>query len=415
MAGSPGLFTRSLGDAPLLTTMRILFLSAWFPFPPNNGSRIRIYNLLRGLAEQHEIHLISFADQPDVNPDTPEVRRLCADIQVVPLKSFTPDSWGARLGFLHPTPRSVLDTWSPEMDACIREKVAATDFDLAVASQTRMAGYRDAFAGLPAVFEEVEISLIYEDFATAVSLKQRARYGLTWWKHRRYLDGLLRRFQASTVASEQERQRLVSVLPQNGRPMAVIPNCLDVAAYASAIAEPQPNTLIYTGSFGYFPNHEAMLWFIREVLPLVQAEIPDAQLTITGNRAGKNLPDAPGVRHVGFVDDVRQYVASSWISLAPIWSGGGTRLKILEAMALRVPVIATSKGAEGIDAVPGEHILVADTAVDFAVKTIDLLKNETLRRKLTDNAYHLVCEKYDWTAVVPQLSDLLEQITHEND
>ncbi|HFE67459.1 MAG TPA: glycosyltransferase, partial [Chloroflexi bacterium] len=264
-------------------------------------------------------------------------------------------------------------------------------------------------------FEEVEISLIYEDYATAVSLKQRARYGLTWWKHRRYLAGLLRRFQASTVASEQERQRLLAALPQNGRPIAVIPNCLDVAAYADAITEPQPNTLIYTGSFSYFPNHEAMLWFIREVWPLVQAEIPDAQLTITGNRAGKNLPDAPNVQHVGFVDDVRQYVAASWISLAPIWSGGGTRLKILEAMALRAPVIATSKGAEGIDAVPGEHILAADTAVDFAAETIRLLQSGTLRQKLTNNAYRLVCEKYDWTAVVPQLSDLLEQITHEND
>ncbi len=102
-------------------------------------------------------------------------------------------------------------------------------------------------------------------------------------------------------------------------------------------------------------------------------------------------------------------MAASWISLAPIWSGGGTRLKILEAMALRVPVVATSKGAEGIEAVPGEHILVADTAVDFAAETIRLLRSETLRQNLTSNAYRLVCEKYDWTAVAPHFLNLVER------
>ena len=394
--------------------MRILFLSAWYPFPPNNGSRIRIYNLLRGLAERHDITLLSFADQPNCDPNVPELRQLCSHIELLPLKQFNPTGLHARLGFLSRVPRSVVDTYSPEMTKRIQELAKTTDFDLVIASQTRMAGYVDAFTDLPAIFDEVEISLLHEDYAQAKGFKQRLRAGLTWFKHRQYLTGLLKRFQISTVASEQEKQLLLQNVPYDASRVVVIPNCIDVAAYELAQTAPQPNTLIYTGSFSYFPNHEAMVWFIERVLPLVQVEIPNVQLTITGNKAKRPLPPSDHVRHVGFVDDIAAYVATSWISLAPIWSGGGTRLKILEAMALRTPVIATSKGAEGIDARPDEHILIADTPEDFAAAVIRLLQEPSLRKKLTDNAYHLVSEKYDWTTVAPQMQQLIERIAHEN-
>ena len=394
--------------------MRILFLSAWYPFPPNNGSRIRIYNLLRGLAQRHDITVLSFADQPNCDPDEPELRQLCSHIEIIPLKQFNPTGWRARLGFLSPVPRSVIDTFSSEMAERIQELVETTEFDLVIASQTRMAGYVDYFVSLPAIFDEVEISLLYEDYARSKTIKQRLRAGLTWLKHRYYLSRLLRRFPIITVASEQERQLLSQSVPHDARRVTVIANCIDVAAYENVQVEPQPNTLIYTGSFSYYPNHDAMVWFIKQVLPLVQVNILDVQLTITGNQAGRPLPPSDHVQHVGFVDDIAAYVAASWISLAPIWSGGGTRLKILEAMALRTPVIATSKGAEGLDAQHDEHILIADTAADFASAVIRLLQESTLRKKLTDNAYRLVNEKYDWTAIAPQMQQLVEQITHEN-
>lgn len=390
--------------------MRILFLSAWFPFPTNNGSKLRIYNLLRALAQEHSISLISFADQPGINPDAPEIRRLCAEVHLVPVRYFDPSSLAARLGFFSLKPRSVVDTFSPEMAERIQQTLRAGSYDLIIASQTRMAGYAPYFAGIPALFEEMEVGIIYEEYAAAQTLRHRLRYGLTWAKHRHYLRGLLPAFQASTVASEQEAQFFRQNIATNGERIEVIPNCLDVAACRPFFAEPQPNTLIYTGSFSYFPNHEAMLWFIDQVLPLIAAEVPDVALTITGNRAERPLPPSPHVHHIGFVDDVRPHVANAWISLAPIWTGGGTRLKILEAMALRTPVVATSKGAEGIAAEPGRHLLIADTPQAFATAVLRLLGDPALRRALAENAHQLVSERYDWTAVTPHFLNLVNSI-----
>lgn len=395
--------------------MRILFLSAWFPFPTNNGSKLRIYNLLRALAQEHSLSLISFADQPDLDPDAPEIRQICDQVELVPVRYFKPASWRARLGFFSLKPRSVIDTFSPDMAAAIGRALRAGSYDLIIASQTRIAGYAPYFEGTPAIFEEVEAGIIYEEYAQARSWLARLRYGLTWAKHRHYLRGLLPAFRACTVVSEPERRLFQQQVAADGPPLTVIPNCLDVAACRPFWRPPQPASLIYTGSFSYFPNHGAMVWFVEHVLPLVAAQIPEVQLTITGNRAGKALPSEDHVQHVGFVDDVRPCVAGSMVSLAPLWTGGGTRLKILEAMALRTPVVATSKGVEGIDARHGEHLLIADTPQAFATAVISLLTDAALREQLADRAYQLVCEQYDWTAVTPRLLNLVHSVTHASD
>ncbi len=391
--------------------MRILFLSAWFPYPTTNGSKLRIYNLLRGLATRHEITLISFADQPDVDPHVPELRAICRELHVVPITWFNPDGLQARLAFLSNKPRSVIDTYSPRMAETIREIVAAHEFDLVIASQTRMAGYRSSFRHIPALFEEVEVGVLYGNFAEATSWQGRLRHGLTWLKHRHYLKGLLRQYELSTVASKEEQALLRKRVYAAGQ-IEVIPNCIDVTSYEGSTAVPQPNTLIYTGAFSFAPNYEAMKWFIHHVLPLVQAQVPDVQLTITGNRAERPLPDSPHVSHIGFVKDIRTYVASSWLSLAPLQTGGGTRLKILEAMALKTPVVATSKGAQGLEGRNGEHFLLADSPQEFAAAVVRLLQDAGLRQVLAENAFRLVKEKYDWTAVTPSLHRLVDEVAH---
>ena len=392
--------------------MRILFLSAWFPFPANNGSKLRIYNLLRRLAERYEVTLVSFADQPDADSDVPELRQICREVRIVPVSWFDPHSLRARLGFFSLKPRSVVDTFSPQMAEVIVETLTAVPHDLIIASQTRMAGYWPYFGGVPALFEEVEVGVLYEEYAQAASFKQRLRTGLMWAKHRHYMAGLLGQFAASTVASEPERELLRREVGSNGHRVEVLPNCIDVASYANVSVTPQPNTLVYTGSFSFAPNYEAMEWFVLQVLPLVQAQVPNVRLVITGDQAGRPLPPAKNVQHVGFVDDVRTYVAAAWISLAPLQTGGGTRLKILEAMALHTPVIATSKGAQGLDAQPGEHFLQADTPEAFAAAVVRLLKEADLRYALTEKAYDLVRRTYDYTAVSPKLLQLVEDIAH---
>jgi glycosyltransferase involved in cell wall biosynthesis len=389
--------------------MRILFLSRWFPYPINNGSKVRVYQLLTGLAARHEITLLSFADEADLGTCPPALCSACTIAQVVPWKPFAPDSWRARLGFLHATPRSIVDSYSPTMAQAITRTMTAQHFDLVIASQLAMAGYVRHFGDTPALFEEVELGVLIEPYNQATTVQRRLRQGLTWFKHRRYVAQVLRHFRACTVVSMHERQLVNDAAPGYAA-INVIPNCVNVAEYADIQNNPQPNTLIFTGSFRYFANYEAMVWFLQAVFPQVQALNPAVSLTITGDHGNQPLPAAPNVHLTGFVPDVRPLIAGAWCSIVPIHTGGGTRVKILEAMALRTPVITTTKGVEGIEAQDGVHLLVADTPQAFAEATIRLLHEPGLRQQLTTNAYQLVQTKYDWAATLPQFLQLIERV-----
>jgi len=390
--------------------MKILFLSRWFPYPTNNGSKLRIYNLLRGLSKHHDVTLLSFADQPDVNPEAAEVKSICSDVQVIPWREFNPNSTRAKLGFLSLKPRSIIDTFSPEMAQAITQTLNKQKYDVVIASQLQMAAYYPHFQNTPALFEEIEIGLIHGQAKTSGDKVQRLRHAFTWFKLRMYLSQLLRSFQAVTVVSEQE-QKLIAQNFQHVKNIQVIPNCMNMDDYHDIHVEAKPNTLIFTGSFRYHANYEAMVWFVREVFPLILEKVSDAQLIITGDHADLPLPSNQNVTLTGYVDDIKGLIASTTVALAPLWSGGGTRLKILEAMAIGTPVVATTKGAEGLDAQTGEHLFVTDIPDKFATHVIKLLIDGNLRRKMAGNADRFVREKYDWAGVMPELLSLIKQIT----
>lgn len=392
--------------------MNILFLSRWFPYPMNNGSKIRIYNLLRGLSQHHEVTLLSFTDQPGVSPEAPEVRAVSSKVEVVPWREFDPATARARLGFLSLKPRSVVDTFSPEMARAITRALTEEKFDLIIASQLQMAAYAPYFRDVPAVFEEFEIGL-FHDQAFSADGKIRLRQALTWFKLRTYLSRLLDSFRAVTVASARERDLLARNFPRHRRPVEVIPNCLNMDEYKNVEAERKPNTLIFAGPFKYRANYEAMVWFVGEVFPLILERVPDAHLIITGDHADLPLPSTRNVTLAGYVDDIKSLVASCTVSIAPLLSGGGTRLKILEAMALGTPVVATSKGAEGLDARAGEQLLIADSAGDFAESTVRLLREAGLRQQIAVNSQKLVREKYDWGGIMPAFLRLLAGISNK--
>lgn len=388
--------------------MKILFLSRWFPYPVNNGSKLRIYNLLRGLSKRHDVTLLSFADQPDVSPEAPELRSVCSDVHLVPWREFDPHSRNARLGFLGLKPRFLTDTHSVEMEDMIRCLVSKKKFDLVIASQLSMASYHESFGGLPAMFEEIELGLFHDGAAYADGFLRRLRLSLTWFKLRRYLSRLLDSFRGCTVVSARERHLFESQFPRHKRKVGVIPNCIHLEEYEDLGVEPVPNQLIFSGPFRYRVNYDAMQWFVGEVFPKVLEQIPDARLSITGDHAGLPLPPIPNVTLTGYVADIKSLMASSWVSVAPLRSGGGTRLKILESMAAGTPVVSTTKGAEGLDAIAGEHLLIADTPDSFADQVTRTLKDGSVRDRLSINGKKLVKEKYNWDTVMPRYLQLVQ-------
>jgi glycosyltransferase involved in cell wall biosynthesis len=227
-------------------------------------------------------------------------------------------------------------------------------------------------------------------------------------KHRRYLAHLMQYFRACTVVSEKERQILRQAI-SDGVNIVVIPNCVDLDNYHDITETPQPETLIFTGSLTYQPNYDAMCWFLQEVFPQVRKQCPGAQLFITGDHAGLPLPQVGGVTLTGLLPDVRPYIARAWCSVVPLLTGGGTRLKILEAMALNTPVITTSKGAEGLEIESGKHVLVADVAQAFAENIVQLFARPDLRQQLVSEAGQLVQTRYNCKIVMGRYLSMVEQ------
>jgi glycosyltransferase involved in cell wall biosynthesis len=297
------------------------------------------------------------------------------------------------------------------MDNLIRRLLSEKKYDLVIASQLSMASYYSCFDGIPALFEEIELGLFHDEAAFAKSLLKRARLGLTWFKLRTYLSRLLKSFRSCTVASDQEYRLFHANFPEHKSKVIAIPNCIHSTEYEDLKIEPVSNQLVFTGSFRYHANYEAMRWFVSEVFPKILDRIPEVRLIITGDHAGLPLPSCPNITLTGYVDDIKSVVASSWVSVAPLLSGGGTRLKILEAMAIGTPVISTSKGAEGLDSTSGEHLLLADSADAFADQVVSVLKNRILHDSLAVNGKRFVKEKYNWEAIMPRFLATVEDRT----
>jgi glycosyltransferase involved in cell wall biosynthesis len=313
------------------------------------------------------------------------------------------------LGFLNATPRSFIDTFSPELANKIERIILSNKIDLVIASQVDMAAYGQYFQKLPAIFEEAEIGVLFEQYKNALSLSQRLRHWLTWSKHKRYLTAILKHFDAATVVSQPEKDLLSQAVTRHPR-IHVIPNGVDVDSYRDVRETRTPNTMIFTGAFSYHPNYEAMEWFVGNVLPIIHEKIPSAELTITGDHRNLPLPEASNIVLTGFVDHIYPLIAKSACSVVPILSGGGTRLKILEAIALGAPVITTSKGVEGLALQAGSDILIADQPQEFADAVINVLSNSEIQQRLADNALKSVKEKYDWSKILPNFLELTQKV-----
>lgn len=395
------------GDGGIEAQLHILFLSAWFPFPAVNGSKLRISSLLEILARQHTVDLISFADCPLRQLDLAEAREVCRYVELVPNRKFDLASWRARLGFFSLAPRSAKAMYSKEMADAIRERVRTQSYDRVIASETKMAAYYHCLSSIPAVFDEAQVGVLYDEWAQADSPVRRFRARLTWEKHRRYMARVVRHFGVTIVASNREQELLREVVDGTSR-VELIPNCVDVGEYGKVLRQPVPGQMIFPGSFTYFPNFNAMRWFVAEILPEIQKQVPEANLVITGHRGDLPFEERPGVRHLGFVPDIRSRMAAASIMVVPIREGGGTRVKIVEAMALGVPVVSTSKGAEGLEVTHREHLLIADTPDEFRQACVSLLQNASLRSTFAANALKLVGAKYDLHAVTGDFLRLVE-------
>jgi len=396
--------------------MNILFLSRWYPYPLDNGSRLRIYNLLRQLARQHLVDLISFTSEEIGEERLSPLKSFCQTIETVPYRPFKPNSLKAMVGLFSPLPRSVLDTDNAEMRTVIQRKVQDSHYDLVIASEVDMAQYARNISAAK-ILEELEFAVLWDQARTKQNLPRKIRHGLMWQKWMRYISQTMRDFDGSTVVSIPERQLVEQILHKSGcvKPVHIIPNGVDLANYMGDFGKPVPFTMVYCGALTYSANYNAVDFFLREVYPLIQTKCPDVKLTITGSLKGvpvDRLPAHSGVVFTDYLEDVRPTISSSWVSIVPLQLGGGTRLKILESLALGTPVISTSKGAQGLELTPGQDILIADSPADFAAAVQRLFADPLLRQALSRNGRQIVESRYDWQRIGQSLNEFITEISN---
>ena len=395
--------------------MNILFLSRWFPYPPDNGSKLRIYNLIRQLAVQHTVDLISFTSDEISDKHLAPMQPFCRCIETVSYRPFKPRRFKAILGALSPLPRSVLDTDNTQMHAMIQRKVQETPYDLIIASEVDMAQY-GRYLPTVKILEEIELASLQEKVRVERSPFKKLRHILMWQKWARYIVATMRAFDGCTVVSEPERQLVGSLLHKSGcaTPIQVIPNGVDTAYYQGDFGKPEPDTMVFSGALTYSANYNAVDFFLREVYPLIQAKCPDVKLMITGRLNGvpvNRLPARSGVVFAGYLEDIRPTISRSWISIVPLKLGGGTRLKILESLALGTPVVSTSKGSEGLELTSNQEILIADSPSEFASAVLRLFTDPLLRQTLSHNGRQIVASRYDWQMIGQSLNEFITAIS----
>lgn len=391
--------------------MRILFLSTWFPYPPDNGSKLRAYYLAHALAAHHEVTVVAFrpsSSEPWHGDGTQVANPTVVAVSDDPYRFVELPQWRK---YVSPSPLAFRA--SLPMQTAVAAQVPHGPWDAVVAVQMPVAQYAleiDATARIIDVDTAMTYQL-YDRYRCERRRLARTSHWISWQKALRYEKAMLQRFSAAAVVWQAEADYLRQMLGTAACEVAIVPNGVDSILNRPGLAAPQPDTLVYNGSLTYSANYDAMRWFLAEIYPLIKAMRPQVRLTITGSTkdvdlAGLALDDS--VQLTGFVPDVRIPVAAAAVCVVPLRQGSGTRLKILEAMALGTPVVSTTKGAEGHAAAHGDHLLLADTPGEFARATLALLEEQALRTRLSARARCLVEERYDWARIGRQFAALVE-------
>lgn len=392
--------------------MRVLLATQVVPYPPDSGPKIKTYNVLRHLAQQHEVHLVSFVRSPEEVGWAEELDRHCASVTTVHLqRSRLRDAAYLGRSLLTGRPFLIERDDANAMRTAIAHLLAHHAFDAVHADQLSMAQFAvDLPLPLRVLDEHNAVWSIVHRLAERTGWGPRRLLAeIEWRKLRRYEVGICRRFDRVTVVSEDDRQALTGA-DDGALPATVIPIAVDTRELAFTPRAPAARQIVSIATMFYPPNVEGVYWFAREVFPLVQRAVPESHFTIVGSRPPPQITqlDHPGsgITVTGYVADLEPVVRESAVLVVPLHSGSGMRVKILEAFARGMPVVSTTVGVEGIDARPGEHLLVADEPVAFAQAVTRLLCDAGEAARLAQAGRRLVEQCYDWRSVLPALDDI---------
>ncbi len=394
--------------------MDILLISRCPPFPLYFGDRLIPYHLARCLSErQHAIDLLAFYNRPEDVTDIPRYEQFFRSIRLIREPQRGPLAYVRRLYGGAFFPQSANAAWSGAMWQAIREQLTIGDYDAV-----------HLFGGIQ-VYEYRELALPhpnlitpYESYSLYLTRARTQRSGHVRWLRRLEL-GIARQYEKRmfvgfdrvVVLAETDAHALHTLQPE--LPLQVIPNGVDTGYFVPTIREPDEPTLAFVGNYEYGPNLDAALRLARQIFPLVQRRVPAARLLLIGRAPPPELRAlaGPSIEVTGQVQDVRPYLDRTLIFVSALRIGAGLKNKLLEALAMQKPVVATPLSCDGIAVTNEQHVLIAESSEDIARAVIRLMKDGGLRQRIARAGRELVEERYTWRVVAEQYEALYRALS----
>ncbi len=395
--------------------MNILYLAHRIPYPPNKGEKIRAFHQIQQLAKTHAVYLACLIDEEGDWQFVPKLETCCTAVDVVARQSLT-SLWKTAQAFVSQTPLSVGAFYVDELYKKIHRRLNSIRFDCIFVLSAAMAEYVRTVSDIPKIMDFVDVdSEKWRTYAAQRAFPLSWVYRLEANRLARYEETIARTFDLSLFVTEQEKmlfQKRVADCP-----IAVVPNGVDLEYFSFALrSSPCPPVVVFVGAMDYFPNVDAVRYFCDDIFPLICQVVPETRFYIVGRnptRQVRALGRRPNVIVTGAVQDVRSYLAEATVAVAPFRIARGIQNKVLEAMAVGLPVVGTSTVFQGMQVTPADGVRKADEAQSFAQEVLTFLTNPNLFQDSARAARRYVERGHQWTEQGKRLEQLLYSLAPE--
>jgi len=391
--------------------MKILIISNTFPYPPDTGEKIRNFNLIKHLSQNNHISLILLVNSFCKKEFLQEVGKYCSSVETVLLKRCSKlEHLPGIVGYLiSGKPIASKFVFSKEMVRKIIQKILSEKFDIIQIEHSIMAPYINAIpknnrSKKVLTFHNIGFVQFRRMFKIEKNIYKKTRFLLNWFPMKRWELKIAENFDLCITMSDIDKKFLINFNPKLD--ISVVPNGIDTKKCSILPTDSSNNNILFIGKMEYEPNVDAVLFFYKEIFQIIKKQILNAKFFIVGSNPPKKIMRLGKDKNVivkGYVDCINPYYENCALSIVPLRAGGGTRLKILEAMALGRPVVSTSIGAEGLEVEDGKNIMIADNTEEFAEKVMMLLRNKDKYKKIVENARRLV---EDWEKISKKLNNV---------
>lgn len=383
--------------------MNVLIVDEEVPWPLNTGKRLRTYNLLQRLQKEHTVTYLCYGEQGVKLPECPNVTLITLPSPILEQKGLK--FYLSLLANIASQKPYIVDRhYSKALENKALSLVTFNKFDLVHCEWTPYTeNIRSLLGKMPSVLSahNVEAQIWERYFQSETNLLKKGYIYLQWLKLIRYEANSALNYSEVSVVSDPDRGIFAD--KYGCKRVTVVPNGVDEQYFVPGQSAVTPGSMVFTGSMDWRPNQDGVKYFIEEIFPLIKRRIPDATFTVVGRKPPEWLvalaEQVSGVTVTGTVDDVRPYIASSALYVVPLRVGGGSRLKILEAMAMEKVVLSTVVGAEGLDVEEGKQILLRDSPMDFADAACEVLNSPGSFSSYGNAGRTLILESYTWDAI----------------